>query len=106
MKEQKVQYSEPTYTQQESTPASVSPAPMVERAFRLLDLLSEAAPGSQSAQFCPARHARPPDGRSDRSPGIRELASGTTRSLLARSSLAALHRAFDRGTTTVLVAGR
>src|SRR5260370_41762853 len=45
MKEQKVQYSEPTYTQQESTPASVSPAPMVERAFRLLDLLSEAEEG-------------------------------------------------------------
>ena len=45
MKEQKVQYSEPTYTQQENIPASVSPAPMVERAFRLLDLLSEAEEG-------------------------------------------------------------
>src|SRR5260221_12664473 len=45
MKEQKVQYSEPTYTQQENISASVSPAPMVERAFRLLDLLSEAEEG-------------------------------------------------------------
>ncbi len=40
MEEQAVQYSEQTDGYQETTTAPVVPAPMVERAFRLLDLLS------------------------------------------------------------------
>lgn len=44
MKEQKVQYTEPTY-KEETIPASATPTPMVERAFRLLDLLSVSEEG-------------------------------------------------------------
>src|SRR5437764_14686415 len=40
MEEQIVQYSEQVDTNEETTTLPVLPAPMVERAFRLLDLLS------------------------------------------------------------------
>ena len=40
MKEQSVRYGEHNEEDEGATPASVAPAPMVERAFRLLDLLS------------------------------------------------------------------
>src|SRR6266571_2332148 len=40
MKEQSVQYSEQNETPEGTTSTPVAPAPMVERAFRLLDLLS------------------------------------------------------------------
>jgi DNA-binding IclR family transcriptional regulator len=45
MEERTVQYNEQTNTHQETAPASVVPAPMVERAFRLLDLLSDSEEG-------------------------------------------------------------
>jgi DNA-binding IclR family transcriptional regulator len=40
MNEQSVQYSEQNETDEATTTAQIAPAPMVERAFRLLDLLS------------------------------------------------------------------
>src|SRR5579859_5041006 len=40
MNEQSVQYSEQNEADEDNVPAQVAPAPMVERAFRLLDLLS------------------------------------------------------------------
>ena len=40
MKEQSVQYSEQNENDEEVSAAQIAPAPMVERAFRLLDLLS------------------------------------------------------------------
>ena len=40
MNEQSVQYSEQNEADEETTAAQIGPAPMVERAFRLLDLLS------------------------------------------------------------------
>jgi DNA-binding IclR family transcriptional regulator len=47
MKEQDVQYTEPTYIEEgiSSTSVAVTPAPMVERAFRLLDLLGTSEDG-------------------------------------------------------------
>src|SRR5438552_7217104 len=45
MKEQKVQYKEPSHSLEEIGAASAAPAPMVERAFRLLDLLSVSEEG-------------------------------------------------------------
>src|SRR6266852_8565708 len=45
MNEQSVQYSEQNEASEESAPAQIAPAPMVERAFRLLDLLSATEEG-------------------------------------------------------------
>jgi DNA-binding IclR family transcriptional regulator len=45
MNEQSVQYSEQNEADEAAVPAQIAPAPMVERAFRLLDLLSVAEVG-------------------------------------------------------------
>src|SRR5579859_777850 len=45
MNEQSVQYSEQNESGEEVAPAQIAPAPMVERAFRLLDLLSATEEG-------------------------------------------------------------
>ena len=45
MNEQSVQYSEQNEADEATSPAQIAPAPMVERAFRLLDLLSAAEEG-------------------------------------------------------------
>src|SRR5438045_7882418 len=45
MKEQSVRYGEHNEEDEGTAPAQVAPAPMVERAFRLLDLLSVSEEG-------------------------------------------------------------
>ncbi len=45
MNEQSVQYGEQNEAEEDGVPAQIAPAPMVERAFRLLDLLSATEEG-------------------------------------------------------------